>query len=227
MGFVSSKVAPGGDPSFASVTLLLHCNGTNGSTTFTDSSSAANTLTANGNAQITTTNPKFGTGAYLGDGTTDYLIQSSSLTGYTLGSGDWTIEFFANIASGNAIFLDMRPVSTEGLYPSIYVETSNPKFLINGANAIAGAATISTGTWYHYALCKSSGNTKLFIDGTQMGSTYADSNTYLCSQLVLGVSAYNLSTYCLNGRIDGLRITKGVARYPNDFTAPSAEFPNS
>ena len=43
--------------------LLLHCDGTNGSTSFPDSATPANTLTANGSAQVTTTGPKFGTGS--------------------------------------------------------------------------------------------------------------------------------------------------------------------
>ena len=47
--------------------LLLHCNGTDGSTTFTDE--IGKTVTANGNAQIDTAQSKFGGASGLFDGT--------------------------------------------------------------------------------------------------------------------------------------------------------------
>jgi hypothetical protein len=45
---------------FGSVSLLLHGNGTNGSTTITDNSPSPKTVTAVGNAQISTAQSKFG-----------------------------------------------------------------------------------------------------------------------------------------------------------------------
>ena len=58
-------------------TLLLHCDGTNTSTTITDSSSRANTVTAVGNAQLSTSVKKFGTASLKLDGTGDYCTVPS------------------------------------------------------------------------------------------------------------------------------------------------------
>ena len=45
----------------ANTQLLLHCNGTDTSTTFIDSGNTGHTVTANGNAQLDTAQKKFGT----------------------------------------------------------------------------------------------------------------------------------------------------------------------
>jgi len=90
---VGTDPATIGDANFADVSLLLHGDGTSGSTTFTDSSSNAVVVTANGNAQIDTAIKKFGTGSIQFDGTGDYLTTSTN-SAFGYGAGDFTIEFF-------------------------------------------------------------------------------------------------------------------------------------
>ena len=96
------------DPNFSSVSLLLHMEGSNGSTTFIDSSSNALTVTANGNAKITTSTFKFGSGSADFDGAGDYLsTPSSSLFDFGAGSL-FTVECFVRFSSavsgGTGIF---------------------------------------------------------------------------------------------------------------------------
>lgn len=67
------RYAIAGDPYFSSVVLLLHCDGSNGGTTFTDHSSAARTLTASGNTNTSTAQYKFGTASGRWDGSGDHL----------------------------------------------------------------------------------------------------------------------------------------------------------
>jgi hypothetical protein len=64
----------------------------------------------------------------------------------------------------------------------------------------------------------------MFIDGTQVGSTYTDTNNYLCSRLVIGADDYTLGGTPLNGYIDDFRITDGFARYTANFTPPVLGF---
>jgi hypothetical protein len=68
----------------------------------------------------------------------------------------------------------------------------------------------------------------MFLNGTQTGVTYTDATTYLASTTFIAASYSGgaLITNFFNGYIDDLRITKGVARYTANFTAPQQAFPN-
>src|SRR3990167_5305793 len=78
--------------------LMLHMDGTDGATTFTDSSDNAKTMTAVGNAQIDTAQSKFGGASGLFDGTGDWLTTPDS-TDWDLGTGDFTIDFWIRFSS--------------------------------------------------------------------------------------------------------------------------------
>jgi hypothetical protein len=69
----------------------------------------------------------------------------------------------------------------------------------------------------------------MFVNGTQVGSTYTDSTNYLSASRrpVIGINGFNETAAPLNGYIDDLRITKGVARYTANFSVPTAAFPNN
>ena len=73
--------------------LLLHCDGTNGGTTFTDSSPSGHTVTAQGATHTDTTIKKFGTASaqFGGDGTGDDLTIPDS-SDWDIGTGDFTFD---------------------------------------------------------------------------------------------------------------------------------------
>ena len=75
-----------GDSSYASVSLLLHGDGADGSTTFTDNSPTPKTMTVVGNAKISTAQSKFGGAAMYFAASTDHVYAGSS-TGFELGFG--------------------------------------------------------------------------------------------------------------------------------------------
>jgi hypothetical protein len=76
---------------YAASTLLLHCDGSDGSTTFTDV--MGHSITANGNVQIDTAQSKFGGASALFDGAGDYLSTADSAD-WNYGSGNFTIELW-------------------------------------------------------------------------------------------------------------------------------------
>jgi hypothetical protein len=235
--------APATDPSYASVALLLHCNGSNGSTTFTDNGPLGLSVTAVGNAQVSTTNPKFGTGCLLGDGTDD-LLQAGASTDWKFlhdGLTAWTIELWhlpANFSAERAL-LDTTAGTTSkaGLFISIDA-SRNIKVQITRAVAASHVLNASftaaypndTSTYRHLAVtydpALGSANCKCYIDGSLVGSENklgnAPSNTNPTHALQIGRFAL-ASGASLNGRIDDLRITKLV----RTITVPTAEYPNS
>lgn len=188
---------------------------------------AKNDLETVGNAQISTSVKKYGTGSLAFDGTGDWLAPNDALP-YTFGGGDFTVEFWLYLNSTQtALLYDGRPVSGVGATPTIYVASNVLYYFTNNANRITGS-TLSNTTWTHVALCKSGGSTRLFVNGTQVGSTYADSVTYTntAGRPLIGASGETVGQFPLNGYIDDLRITKGYARYTANFTPPTAAFPN-
>lgn len=216
------------DASFSSVSLLLHMDGTNNSTTFTDSSSNALTVTANGNAKISTTDSKFGGASGIFDGTTDYLtVASSSL--FALFAGDFTVEFWLYAAGtvNNQTLVQLSTSGTERANVSLvsnlivlYTETGG-----SGATRISATAPAAN-TWHHIAWTRSGTTSRLFVNGSSVGT--ATSTPYPSGNMQVSVGANDRTSggTCLNGYIDDFRITKGVARYSANFTPTTVAFPD-
>jgi len=186
-----------------------------------------NALETVGNAQISTAQSKWGGGSMYFDGTGDYLIPSNILP-LTLGTGDFTIEFWVYFTVGTTAsrgLIDWRPASTEGVYPAILTNASSAIiFYVSSATRITGG-TLSAATWTHIAVCRSVTSTRLFINGTQSGSTYTDSNNYLGPALrpMIGATGFSSGGSAFDGYMDDLRITR-FARYTANFTPPAAAF---
>lgn len=211
------------DPSFANVSLLLHMDGSNGSTTFTDSSSNGFTVTANGNAQIATANPKFGSGSLALDGSGDYLTIPANDV-FQLGTGNFTVECWVKVNTGNSnngLFTFGAGVST-GL--AVAIISGQWRLTFAGAGGEEMGA-VTTDAWQHLAVARSGNSARMFINGTQIGSTLSNSTNLADNALKIGY--YYDPGYSLSGFVDEFRVTKGVARYTANFTPPTAPFPNA
>ena len=228
----------GGDPDFANVSLLLHLDGTNGSTDFTnaDSSSSPKTVNPEGSAQISTAEAKtgFGQSLLLNDANSyaNYLSTPDNV-GFQFGTGDFTLEAWIYLISKPRSFAVIIATDTSTFTTGSYyfiVDSSN-KLQFGGAglsiSALVSASTISTGQWYHVAATRKSGTTRIFINGTLEDTETGDTHSYNYStnNLLIGRNGWNdSSTQGFYGYIDDVRITKGVARYDATFTPPTVPF---
>jgi hypothetical protein len=187
-----------------------------------------NALETVGNAQIDTSVKKYGTGSMEFDGTDDRIFTPSSVD-LIMGTGNFTIEgwFYANSTSNKGIF--QLSSTTGGLDPS--AATANIAFALQTNGYTVYAANVgttitsvvpSTTTWTHFAVVRSSGVTRLYINGSQAGSNITDTTNYAGGNLVVG--GYYSTSFLFNGFIDDLRITKGVARYTANFTAQTSQW---
>jgi hypothetical protein len=213
---------PAGDPFFFSnVSLLLHGDGTNGSTVIRDSSSRMNTVTAFGNAQISTAQSKFGGASIAFDGSGDYLTAGS----LTL-DADFTIEFWlypVTTSTGiSAISIGNAATST-GVY--IYYSSGVSSYAVYSTSRVIAGGSAFSGTFKHFALVRNSGSIKLYIDGANVGSAWSSSATFT-GAITVGAGVENTIFPTSACYIDDLRITKGIARYTADFTPPTAPFPD-
>ena len=214
------------DPYYSSTSLLLHMDGTNGSTSFIDSGPNAFPVTFGGSAQISTTQSKFG-GASLAINDTSSYISLGAQSQFAFGTGDFTIEMWIQFTNSlaNKNFIDFRPSATAGAYPAMYVDPTF-RYAVNSFNRITSTTTPTLGQWYHVAVSRQSGSTRMFINGVQEGGTYTDSTNYLVARGPIIGNGWDLSVYGMTGFIDDLRITKGVARYNSNFTPPTKAYPN-
>ena len=206
------------DPYYANVVALLHFNGTDASTTFTDEKS--HTFTPAGNAQIDTAQSKFGGASGLFDGTGDYISTPSSAD-FAYGTGDFTWEVWVRLAvtTGNQYILDHGSNGGTLAYNgglTYYNPTTG-----TGSVLYTTKPLLSANTWYHIAATRASGTTRLFVDGVLKASA-SDSNNYGSQTLRFG--DYGGGGFGLNGWLDDARITKGVARYTADFTPAQRAF---
>lgn len=223
---------PDSDPDFDSVVLLAHMNGANGGTTFGDYSSYSRTLTRYGNAQTSTAQGKFNGSSGLFDGSGDYL-STPTATSLSLGSHG-TVEFFVRFGSvaGSQVIVsnyqDVPSNSVIGYSVRLYAGVIRASFTGDGFD-ITGTTTVSTNTWYHVAISGVSGSWKLFINGTQEGSTFTGTTNLSSNKAttVGGLLYLGSMLDYFNGHLAELRITKGVSRYTTNFTPPTAAFPDS
>ena len=220
------SASTGGDPYFASVVSLLHMNGTDASTTFSD---AFRTWTAAGNAQIDTAQSMFGGASGLFDGTDDYVSTASSAD-FNFGTGDFTVEFRARLVAilgtGNATIF----MSDSGRSHLIWIETG-PILSFDGSagSRSSNVLTLSVDTWYAFAISRVGDTLYFFQDGVGVGSTSCAGDTFNLNVASGGtiISSNAAGNFGLNGWMDELRVTKGVGRYSANYTVDTAAFPDS
>jgi hypothetical protein len=214
----------------AQTVLCLHADGTNGSTSFPDSSQYTHTVTANGNAQVSTAQSQFGGASALFDGTGDYLSLDGS-TDFAFGTGDYTVDFWVRVAAlpAPAHVYDARPPSTLGAYLAIYIWNADGfVHVTNGTTDIAGTTNTNSATWIHVAVTRAGTTRRLFINGTQEAIDSSDSVNLLnpAGRPWFGGKSYggDGGLESLTGSLDEFRISKGVARWTSNFTPPTAPY---
>jgi RHS repeat-associated protein len=213
--------------------LLLHSDGPDGLASFTDSSTFDHSVLANGDIQIDTAVSKYGGASALFDGEGDYLSSPDS-DDWFFGTGDFTIDFWVKFngfnvndnmlvsqyAAGGTYFYFDYSHSQQRLYFQFY----------NGGVAAGefncGFAP-TAGTWYYLTLVRDGANAKVFVDGASkalsMTTDFGANDVGDCTGR-LKIGAYGndgAETAFINGWIDDMRISKGIARWTENFTPPA------
>jgi hypothetical protein len=227
--------AQGTDLLFAQVQLLLHMDGSG--STFIDSSGSPKTVTAVGGATQSTLQSKFG-GSSFQVGAGRHLSVNG---GFNFGTGDFCVELWA------------YPTETpngSGLITNSYVDDSVVGFALaftsgstlgtaGGSNLFFGwynagwlgistSSTLNLNAWNHIAVSRASNTARLFLNGTQVGSSLTTPQLPEMETLWIGRKwDDNATSPSFIGYIDEVRITKGSARYTSNFTPSATMFPNA
>lgn len=231
LGMAISAAGPAGsgDSSYASTGLLLRGNSTDAVSVIFDESFSPKPVTAFGNTQISTSGPKYGSGSILFDGTGDYLSLPDSAD-WSFGTGNFTIGFwykFAALPTGAA-----GTVATNHWVYSQRVDGGNYIYIyafdtgwvfdsftasVQGPKVTSSALTHDTSTWHYFELVRNGTGFTVYVDGVSVGTqTNAASLPDLAAPLELG--RWSGGNAYLNGRLDDIHVSKGVARHTSAFS---------
>jgi Concanavalin A-like lectin/glucanases superfamily len=233
LGFHARKGSAG--PSIVNSILLMHFDGTNGSSTMTDV--YGNTCTSHGDAFLSNTIVKFGpTGLGLPAANLSY-VNISHTSSFDFGSADLTIELWVQMNSTDTTF-NRGIVCRRTNYSS--GQTFGPYLIFQPPNStkinwlasfegtawdvnLTGGISLGTGSLHHFAAVRHNNVFTTYVDGVQDQTVSASGSLYADGQATLiGRDAPDSPNY-FDGGCDELRISP-VARYTAAFTPPSAAF---
>lgn len=187
-----------------------------------------NVLETVGNAQIDTGTKKFGTGSLEFDGTGDWLLAPNTIDNQ-LGTGNFTIELWVYLATGdigsNRGLISKGTASTGW---SVSLNTTEKVVFSYTSSTITSSGAITSNAWNHIAVVREgtgSNQTKIYINGTNDGTGTVSTDFNQTNSLYVGANRTGGDP--MKGFIDDVRITKGIARYTANFTAPTAAFPDN
>lgn len=207
------------DPYWDDTVLLMNMDS---SVTKDESSNIDGTITGN----VVSTTGKFGNGA-LFTGSTPSFVQFPASSKYALGN-TFTVECWAKFdALSEGAMVACWNMAFNGW---MFEYSGGGQLYFYDASTAANGQpfTPTVGTWYHLAVSCNSGTARMYVNGQAIGSTFTPNMSGAATDpLTIGNNAQGGGNRPFKGTIDGVRITKGIARYVNNFTVPSAAFPTT
>lgn len=184
------------------------------------------TLTIGSSVTISNTSPFSGGGkSYQFSSSINSYITTPGSNDWAVGSGDFTVEWF----SYQTTLSQFQRIFTVGDYPTVKIgvsiESGTFYYWANNTFRYSSASSSTINTWYHWAVVRQSGITKIYRNGTLRGTQINDTNniTDNTTSFVVG----NTNTYATNAALVGLltnfRFVKGLAVYTGDFTVPTSQ----
>ena len=203
---------------------LLHMDGSDESTTFTDEN--GRTWTAHGNAQIDTAQKVFGTGSGQFDRVTDTNITTPQSNDFDIRTGDFCIDYRVRFGGGGTYtILDLQDnITGMRIRNRSYPGDCNITPVLVGNSYAWEDMTLTYNTWYHIALTRDGTDLRLFIDGTQYGETKTSSDDIRGNASGIIVGTEDDGGTAFDGWIDELRISVGVSRWTSNFTPPTKAY---
>ena len=209
------------DAHYAKNVLLLHADGANGSKAFVDSSPQAGTGTLIRNAQISTTESKFGGSSFYIPGSTDYGDRGTIAGDYSL-PGDFTVEFWMKPTSTTANTIAVR-LGNNAVYDDFYFGSNRLVLQSSTGPACVFGANLGNlaNTWIHVAYVRISGTVYTYINGQGNGNCAWTGTVGNANGMIFGYNNTSNSVY-----YDDIRVTKGQGRYTAAFLPSAYAAPN-
>ena len=152
------------------------------------------------------------------------VITFPASTDWAVGTGDFTIEWFGYQTNTS----QFQRVFSVGNYPTIKIgvsiESSTFYYWANNSYIYSSGSSTTTNTWYHWAVVRRSGTTRVYRDGTLRGSSISDTNniTDSTTNFTIGNTLTPATNAAWVGYITNFRWVKGLAVYTGNFTVPTS-----
>lgn len=218
--YTAAFTPPTTPPTEVTGTSIL-CNFTNAG--IFDASMQNNMETA-GNAQVSTTQAKYGTTSAYFDGNGDWLV-SPNRPEHNFGTGDFTIEAWVYPATTNSQATIVSNYNGPSSGWGLLLGSTGPLFGWGDTNLLAGSSAFNQNAWNHIAITRSGTSLRMFLNGTQVASATNSTDFTSTGALFVGRLREATAGFFWQGYIDDLRLTKGYARYTANFTPPAAALP--
>jgi hypothetical protein len=221
-------------PSTANVSTTFVSTDTQALLNFTNAgiydSAMGNVFETSGNAQISNSILKYGSGSMYFDGTTDFLYNNNWLG--INANEDFTAEVWIYLTAAQANYRMMLADSNgnNSRYWTLNASGMEAQFgnTLSVSTSSVITYTFAQNTWYHLALVRSNNVVSMYVNGVSQTVTYPNQSTAFLNQgsaLYIGKWNGASSTYEYFGYMDDLRITRGVARYYQNFIPPQVALP--
>lgn len=228
------------DPLFDNVSLLLQATGSIGETSFADSGPKGKIITNHNSVAITDTDSIFGGKSFQFNGI-NQLFSIPQDGDFVFAAGeDYTIEFWVKATGGRSCLGIGDYVGSSGvlwMYDFANNINASAQFSPNSSSGRLwiASAVVKNNVWFHYALVNDGNTRKLFYNGilqssitNTSGGPALNSNNFV----YIGAGSFPAATtnslpnpgFHIQGFMDQIRITKGVARYTVNFTPPTEPF---
>ncbi|MEH2453849.1 LamG domain-containing protein [Nostoc sp.] len=214
----SSRSGGMSDPYFSDVVLLTHFDSLVDVT--------GKTLTLGGDAQIISSDKKYGNGCLLLDGSGDYLALPNHVD-FDFSTGlDFTIECYVKLASMSSGFKAITARSVVNSDSTFNLDINNATIRLTGwyTTYISVPHGMAVGNWYYIAVKREGNVLSLFIDAVLKGSFTGSTNFPNTNTFTFGGDPLSGAVATLDGKIDEVRITK---RARTISQIPSIPFPNN
>ena len=158
------------------------------------------------------------------DGAGDALITSASLNDYSFGTGDFTVEHWIYSRDHSYVqqTVDMRTSTyNNNTQWCTYIDTDGKYKFFMGGNRIVSDIPLMKKQWQHCAIVRSSGNTKMYINGIQQIQKWVDSTNYTTDKMTFGGHGPDPSSYSVDAIYSQVRVVKGQALYTTSFKPPT------
>lgn len=189
------------------------------------------TATVFDNTELDTSQKQFGTSSLwcdpegAGGSTARKLQTTGDNVNQRLGTEDFTIECWARLYEAPDSFRMLFDWGNTKIYGA-HNATGKVTYRDDqtGTDALyTDGPTLTTGQWYHIAFTRRDGTVYGFVDGTMYASDTGGA-VHDDTEPTKYISQYNNTGYPWYGWIDEFRVTKGLARYTENFTPPTEAF---